>query len=233
MVKDYSRGKIYKMESPSGLIYIGSTCEPTLARRKAKHMNGYKCWKKRNIKYMTSFKLFDEDINNVKIYLIELFPCNSSDELLSREGHYIKEYNCVNKMIAGRTQKQYRIDNEEKLMVYRKQYYIDNEETIKQYYIDNKEVIQQYKLDNKEKIREYNQQYILDNKEVIKQQQQQYYEANKEIRKQQQQQYNWDNKEIIKQRNKIKVVCECGGKYTIVNKSTHFKSLKHLKFAQE
>ena len=40
---DYSKGKIYKIVcNNTGLIYIGSTCEPTLARRLAKHVGNYK-----------------------------------------------------------------------------------------------------------------------------------------------------------------------------------------------
>ena len=34
---DYSKGKIYKIVcNVTGLVYVGSTCEPTLARRLAK-----------------------------------------------------------------------------------------------------------------------------------------------------------------------------------------------------
>ena len=41
-------------------------------------------------------------------YLIENFPCNTKDELKSREGHFIKSMTCVNRCIAGQTQKEYR-----------------------------------------------------------------------------------------------------------------------------
>jgi hypothetical protein len=40
--------------------------------------------------------------------------------LNAREGHYIKNIMCVNKNIAGRTQKEYRDDNKEKLKEYKK-----------------------------------------------------------------------------------------------------------------
>ena len=38
---------------------------------------------------------------NSNIELIELFPCNSREELNAREGHWIRESDCVNKNIAG------------------------------------------------------------------------------------------------------------------------------------
>ena len=113
---NYQLGKIYKMESPSGLIYIGSTCEPTLARRLSNHKRGFNVWKGGNkYKYMTSFKLFEEDEENINIYLIENYPCNNKDELHKREGEIIRNTNCVNKVIAGRSQKQWKEENKKRI----------------------------------------------------------------------------------------------------------------------
>ena len=40
---DYQLGKIYKIEcNVTGKVYIGSTCEPILARRLAGHIKSYK-----------------------------------------------------------------------------------------------------------------------------------------------------------------------------------------------
>jgi hypothetical protein len=110
MVKNYLLAKIYKMVSPSGLIYIGSTCEPTLARRKSGHKRMFKFYCKSNKKYYSSFLLFEEDKDNVNIILLENYPCNNRDELTAREGYYIKQFDCVNRYIAGRNKKQYNID---------------------------------------------------------------------------------------------------------------------------
>ncbi len=119
---DYQKGKIYKMESPSGLTYVGSTCEPTLAHRLAKHKAQYITWKYMNKHYLTSFRLFQEDRDNVKIYLLEAYPCNSRDELHAREAFYMKQIECVNKVIPVRTKeetraikKKYREDNRDKI----------------------------------------------------------------------------------------------------------------------
>ena len=43
---NYQDGKIYKIvDNTNNNVYIGSTCEPTLARRLAKHVGHYKFWK--------------------------------------------------------------------------------------------------------------------------------------------------------------------------------------------
>jgi hypothetical protein len=59
--------------------------------------------------YCTSFKIIKYP--DAYIELLEQYPCNSREELNRREGSYIRKINCVNKNIAGRTKKQYRIDN--------------------------------------------------------------------------------------------------------------------------
>ena len=42
---DYQLGKIYKIEcNVTGQRYIGSTCEPILARRLAGHITNYKSY---------------------------------------------------------------------------------------------------------------------------------------------------------------------------------------------
>lgn len=78
------------------------------------------------------------------IELIEMFPCNSKEELNRREGEVIRAtFNCVNKYVAGRTLKQWHEDNKD----YNKTYYQDNREYLlqqkKDYLIANKEVINQ------------------------------------------------------------------------------------------
>ena len=51
---------------------------------------------------------------------------------------------------------------------YNKQYNLDNKEKLKQYRLNNKEKRKQYRLDNKEKTKQYKKQYDLDNKEKRK-----------------------------------------------------------------
>jgi gas vesicle protein len=77
-------------------------------------------------------------------------------ELNRREGEHIRNNNCINRYIAGRTKKEYREDNKEKIKEQKKEYYEDNKEKIKQYLENNKEKIKEqmkeYREDNKEKI---------------------------------------------------------------------------------
>ena len=110
MPTDYQKTKIYKIESHLGdKIYIGSTAKEYLSQRFQQHKVQYKRWKNGKVGKYTSFELFDEyGIENCQIVLIEAYPCNSKDEKNAKEGHYIKTLNCVNKVVVGRTQKEYK-----------------------------------------------------------------------------------------------------------------------------
>lgn len=59
--------------------YVGSTCEPTLAKRLTKHVSNYKRHLNGAKQYLTSFKVLENE--NYSIVLIEKFPCDSKDEL--------------------------------------------------------------------------------------------------------------------------------------------------------
>ena len=135
---NYGNGKIYKIESTLGdKIYIGSTTKAQLSMRMSKHRSDYKNWKVGKAKLVTSFQLFDEyGLENCSIVLLEDCPCESKDQLLAREAHYIKSLACVNKNIPLRTHKEYQ-----------KEYYVDNKEAIS---VKNKE----YQKANKDKINE-------------------------------------------------------------------------------
>ncbi len=93
----YSRGKIYKIVSDScDEIYIGSTCEPTLARRLAKHRYNYNAYKKEEKCYMSSFKILER--GDYSIVLIKEYPCENKEQLFAKERHYIDKYKdaCIN-----------------------------------------------------------------------------------------------------------------------------------------
>jgi len=109
-------------------------------------------------KYVSSFELLKYD--DAYIELIELYPCNSKTELGRGEGVYIRQMDCVNKNIAGRTMAEYRQDNREGISEYHKQYYQDNREKIT-------ERQKQYDQNNREGISEYYKQYYQDNREQI------------------------------------------------------------------
>ena len=127
---DYKRGKVYTIRSRvSDLVYVGSTIN-SLPKRLDWHKRNYKSYNKGTRKgRCTSYDLFDADgIENCYIELYENYPCNDKPELRRREGQVMRELDCVNKRIEGRTQKEYREDNKEKILEYNKQYYQDNKE---------------------------------------------------------------------------------------------------------
>jgi hypothetical protein len=135
---DYSNGKIYKIVcNITGDIYIGSTCEPILARRLAGHVGNYKSYLNGKGNNITSFKIIAN--GNYDIVLIELFPCDSKDQLHARESHYTQNIQCVNKVKnQGLLIELGRID-------YNKQYNVDHKDQHKQYYVANKEHIRTHK----------------------------------------------------------------------------------------
>ncbi len=148
---NYQNTKIYKIMSHLGdKIYIGSTTKKTLAMRMAHHRSGYKQWKNNEIRKVMSFELFEEyGIENCIILLIEAFPCSSKDESNAREAHWIRTLDCVNKIVPGRTNKEYYEDNKEKIDEYSKKYRQQHRElysnATKKYYENNKEKVDAYR----------------------------------------------------------------------------------------
>lgn len=122
---DYLKTKIYKIESHLGdKIYIGSTTKDFLSQRMAGHRSKYNRWKAGKDGKTSSFDLFEEyGINNCKITLIELYPCNSKDEKNARESHFIKELNCVNVYNPYPQGKKVYAKDSESTKAYAKKYY--------------------------------------------------------------------------------------------------------------
>ena len=135
---NYQNGKIYKIESLIGnCCYYGSTTQ-TLNKRLIIH----KCDFKKN-KGISSDEILKYD--DYKIILVENFPCNSKEELIRREGFYIRNNKCVNKCIAGRNMNEYRKDRKEHIKKINSNYYIKNKNKItekgKIYRTENKEIL--------------------------------------------------------------------------------------------
>ena len=156
---DYANAKIYTIRSfQTEKYYIGSTTS-TLTKRLSQHKTKYKCCER----YCTSAEIIQ--YGDAYIELLEDFPCFKKDQLCKREGQLIREHkdNCVNIVIAGRTNKEWREDNKEKLSEQNKQYREQNREHLEEYYETNKEhILEQRKLwreQNKEHKKKYNRQY--------------------------------------------------------------------------
>lgn len=200
----YQSGKIYKItDNAYTKCYIGSTCEKYLSNRMGGHRVHYKAYKNGKRHLTSSFLLFDEfGVENCKIELIEIYPCNSKQELNAREGFYIKNIDCINKCIPGRTGREYREANKNKIKEQKRKYREANKNKIKdqkrKYYEANKDKIKEqkrkyceanknkmkdvskrYREANKNKIKERNRKYREANKDKIKEQKRKYYEAKK------------------------------------------------------
>ena len=89
----YQQGKIYKLVSSyTDEIYIGSTCQRYLCNRLSIHKYDYINNPESKISCYKLFKLGD-----VKIELIENYPCNSKQELIIKEQYWLESLpNCIN-----------------------------------------------------------------------------------------------------------------------------------------
>lgn len=183
MPVDYSLGKIYKIVG-NGKVYVGSTCERLLCQRLAGHRRSYKCWTNENTKYVCSSS---ECMSDPECYieLLELCPCSCVEELRKCEGKWIRDLECVNKVVAGRTQK----------------------ETSQVYYETNKEQINEqkkaYNEANKERINEQRKAYRDANKELISQRNKKYCEANPEAKRERDRIYHEANREANLEKMRI------------------------------
>ena len=156
---NYQLGKIYKIESNQcEQVYVGSTVQP-LSKRMTSHRDDYKCYLNGKRSRITSFDILKYD--DAKIYLIEDYPCERKEQLHSREGYWIKELDCVNKRIAGRSKKEWREENKDKIREKKKQYREENKDKIR-------EKKKQWREENKDKIRDKDKQYREENKDKIK-----------------------------------------------------------------
>ena len=215
---DYINGRIYFIEPicehEDNEFYYGSTIQK-LCKRMDKHRRSYKSWMDGKSQKVMCYDLFEKyGLENCKIYLVELYPCKSREELESREGYYIRNYDCINKNIPCRTKKEYYNDNKDEIKEYKKEYYKDNKDKIKE-----------YQNNNKDRIKEYQKEYHNNNKEKIDKNNKEYYNNNKEKFRE----YYNNNKDKIQEKHK----CECGGKYTHQHKSVHFNTKKHIEYTEQ
>ena len=137
----YNNSKIYTIRSYQiDKYYIGSTTQP-LHKRLYDHKRGYTLYQNQKYHYVTSFELIK--FEDCYIELLEEINFDNKEQLDKREGELIRANlnDVVNKRIEGRTVKEYRIDNADKL----KQYRVDNADKIKQYRIDNADKIKALK----------------------------------------------------------------------------------------
>ena len=177
---DYQKAKIYKLWSPQGEddeVYYGSTCND-LRFRKSQHKS-----KNHNCKSKILFENYDD----VRIELVEDYPCNNKQELNKKEGEFIKNNKCLNKVIPDRTKQEWYEDNKEKITKQTKEWIEKNKEKLteyrKEYYQNNKEHISKWIKNNRDKINETQKEWNKKNKEKLAEYKKKYYLKNKEKNK--------------------------------------------------
>lgn len=215
---NYTNTLIYKLvcdDENVKDIYVGHTTNYT--KRKNSHKNccnNEKC-RAYNLKVYRTIRN-NGGWENWKMLCIEIYPCNNVYEAISREQHWYS----ILKAELNSQNPQRNLDDAKQ--------YIKNwlQENIEKH----KNTQQKYYEDNKETIIEYKKEWSKQNKERIVEQKQQYYKNNQDIIKSNSKNYYTNNKEQITERRKEKYTCECGGCYTRIGKSQHFKTQKHQKY---
>ena len=114
----YQQSKIYKLTSThTDQIYVGSTCYKYLCNRLSLHKHQY--INRPNKNNTSSLKLFK--LGDVKIELIELYPCDSWKELNQREQYWLETLpNCINirkAYTSDEYKKDYRSDETRKAFI--------------------------------------------------------------------------------------------------------------------
>jgi hypothetical protein len=147
---DYSKGKVYtiRCRTDDTLIYVGSTTQ-SLAKRWGGHKVDSITEKCQN---RLIYKTMNNNWDNWYYELYELYPCSCKEELCKREGEIIRLIGTLNGRIEGRTIKEWRDDNAEKIKLAQKEsdklsYQKHREkrlEAARQYYINNKEAFKEY-----------------------------------------------------------------------------------------
>ena len=122
----YQNAKVYKIVSKNtDKCYVGSTCQE-LKERLREHITNFKIDSATTSKHILKF-------GDYEIILIENYCCENKKELRNKERFYIESLNSVNKVIPGRTKKQYYQHNAAALKEYQKQYIEDNRANLNKY----------------------------------------------------------------------------------------------------
>lgn len=202
-------GRVYAIRSHQTTdIYIGST-KQILCKRMSDHRRDYKRYLNKTFGYITSYELLKHE--DAYIELIYEGEFESQNALERKEGEYQREMDCVNKLIAGRTQKERYNDNKESIAEKSNQYY----------------------KENKPQILERNKKWHEKNKESIAEKSKKWEENNKEHRAKNRKERYEENKDEINKKAKEKFTCGCGSVCRIGDKSTHEKSKKHLEYIKK
>ena len=227
---DYSKTVLYKLVHFDDLndenIYVGY-CTNITQRR---HCHKKACCNpddKSYNHYKYQFIRENGGWDQWEMILIEKYPCDDVDQAIARERYWKRELNAtLNTNEPGRTQKEWREDNKEKIAEYKKEYRKNNKEEIA-------EKQKQWHNDNREKILQQKKEYYENNKEKKLKGNKQWRENNKEKYAKQRKENYENNKDIINEKAKEKITCDCG---SIIRKSDiarHRNSNKHQEWVKK
>ena len=126
---NYENGQIYKIWSPStDLTYYGSTTQP-LSKRMVQHRTNAKRIDEGKTQHKVS-SYYVLETGDARILRVERFPCIDKFDLETREGFYIKNNECVNKVVPRRTVAEWYIDNKATIDAKHREYYANNRANI-------------------------------------------------------------------------------------------------------
>jgi hypothetical protein len=224
---EYQNGKIYIIKNyVNDLVYIGST-KQTLEKRFNKHKAEINTKKGQTIKLYQAMRELGKQ--NFYIEEIKKYPCETKQQLIAREGHFIRLFdsfnNGYNKRVAGRDMKQWTEDNKDKKKEMDKKYAEQNKEKI----AENNKLWREKNIDL---LKEKRKEYVKQHKEDIQEYQNNYRINNLEKKKENDKIYAQQNKEKIKEQKQQPFECECGKTVSWAVKARHFKSQKHQSFIE-
>ena len=186
----YKKGKVYKLVNDKDTeIYVGSTCLP-LSKRFYIHKQA----SKRDTNRYVYQHLNNVGFDNVRIVLIEKFPCGSKEELLQRERHWCDK---LEPKLNSRSPIHSEEERKAYVHEYNKAYNLENADKIKARNDANQQYRAEHYKENKATIQEQHKQYYNDNKDKLIQARKAYYEANKEAIKEKTKAYREKNKEHL------------------------------------
>ncbi len=213
--------RIYKIVCrETGEVYYGKTTK-TMKERLRKHKSNIHCDRP-----CTSKQIIER--NNY--YIEQIDTAFNKEESIKLERYYIENFDCVNKIISGRTQKEWYKATEEVRKQKRKEYDERNKERQKEWYKATEEVRtekrKEYYENNKEKYKEYRE----TNREKTIQYLRDYREKNRDKILEKDKERYQNRKEQIAEKQKEVYTCDCGTILTKGSKSNHMKSKKHQNY---
>ena len=187
---NYANGKIYRLVcNETGEQYIGSTTQ-TLGKRLQKHIylsratGEYACKSKAII-----------ERGKYDIVLIEDYPCDTREQLFTRERHFIETLPCTNKNIPMRSVSEWYQAKRDAIIENAKQYYEANRDTIH-------EKQKQYREANRDTLYEKQKQWREANNDSLREKQKKYYDANRDSILEKKKQYAKTNADAIREKQK-------------------------------